>query len=178
MNDKSLYRDDLWGYYVEFRQGHEYLLLLSASAKRTSRIWRSFLVVTSAGSVVTLSIWEKLHALWSVIAIASAITQALEPTFQSEKIYNAVEYILHDSEEILRDIELHWQKFDNEETSFDVPQYIKKCKEKRSQSFNRFADGLRLPEKKRLHALAEKKNAKYMAYHYNVKGDTEDAKSK
>lgn len=166
-------RDELFAYYVEFGHGFCYKRRYLISCRRISNLYSGFLMLVSAGSIVTLSCWEKYPMLWGMIALLAQVLQILKPLMQSEKQRQALKYIIQDAASLFDELVAYWDTLDasvsNEASDNEIVAKIQDFKAKMRASEDRFAGDLDFPLKKRLDKKASEDNMKYFWYHYGVK---------
>ena len=171
-------RDELFAYYVEFGHGLCYKRRYLISCRRISNLYSGFLMLVSAGSIVTLSCWEKYPMLWGIIALLAQILQILKPLMQSEKQRQTLKYIIHDAASLFDELAAYWDTLDAsghiEAGGSEIAAKIQNFKTKMRTSEDRFAGDLDFPFKKRLDKKAQKDNIKYFWYHYGVRPEGGD----
>ncbi len=170
-------REQLFQYYVEF--GHElcYLRSYSISARRIGNVYSGFLLLASAGGIVTLSCWDKYPVIWAMVAVVAQIMQILKPLTQSSKQRQALTYMIQDANSLFDELTLYWDTvgaYDPPlESDTEIANKMLGIKRKHRDSIERFAADIDFPEKKRLERKAKEANSKYFWYHYNVKIEEE-----
>lgn len=165
-------RDELFKYFVEL--GHDlcYLRAYSISARRFSNVYSGFLMLVSAGGIVTLSCWGIYPVIWALIVAAAQILQVLKPLMQAPKQREALKYIAQDISIIFDDISTYWDTvgaYDPPlEDGLAIAAKIDSFKLMARNTKVRFAADLDFPFKEKLDRKAKAENAKYFWYHYNV----------
>ena len=166
-------RDQLFQYYVEFGDELCYLRNYSMSARRISNVYSGFLMLVSAGGIVSLSYWTKYPVIWALVTVAAQVLQTLKPLMQSSKQRQALTYIIQDANVLFDELSLYW----NTVGAYDPPleddekiaARILSIKQRYRQSLERFAANLDFPKKNRLKNKAKIENSRYFWYHYGVK---------
>lgn len=170
-------RDKLFKYYVEF--GHElcYLRNYSISARRISNVYSGFLMLVSAGGIVSLSYWNKYPVIWALITVAAQILQTLKPLMQSSKQRQALIYIIQDANVLFDELCLYWDTVGAYDPPLEendkIAAKILSVKQRYDQSLDRYAANLDFPKKNRLTNKAKIENSRYFWYHYGVKIEEE-----
>lgn len=136
-------------------------------------MYSGFLMLMSAGGIVTLSYWKKYPLLLSMIALAAQVLQVLQPLTQSAKQRQALKYIIQDASALFDEIGAYWRTIDNQNPSLinddDIETHLAEFKQRARDSESRFAGDLDFPFKKRLDKKAGDENSKYFWYHYGEK---------
>ncbi len=101
-------RDQLFQYYVEL--GHElcYQNAFAISADRIDAVYSGFLLLASAGGIVTLSCWDKVPLLWAIITLAAQIMQVLKPLMPFARQKDALRYIEQDTQALFNEVCFYW----------------------------------------------------------------------
>lgn len=170
-------RDTLFQYYVDFGHNLAYLRRYSISARRIGNVYTGFLLLASAGGIVTLSCWDELPALWALIVAAAQVLQALKPLTQSEKQRQALKFIIQDASAIFDEIGAYWTVVNayNPPTESDeaIQTRIFDFKRRARASEDRFKGDIDFPLKPRLDELAKKDNERFFWYYYDVRAKEE-----
>lgn len=163
-------RDELFRYYVELGHKLNYYRAYSISARRIKNAYSGFLMLVSAAGIATLSCWDKLPILWSVIALSAQVLQVLQPLTQSAKQKEALKYIIQDTSKIFDDVRELWDSVGAYEipAGCDFYKELAKFRRREDDVIERFASDLDFPHKKRLEKKAKENNSDYFRYHYNA----------
>lgn len=171
-------RDELFSYYVAFGHSLCYKREYAISTRRISNAYQGFLMLASAGGIVTLSYWKEYPLLWSIIALSAQVLQVLHPLTQAAKQRQALKYIIHDANIIFDEIGAYWNlvNLGNPPVEDDaaIGAKIEDFKQRMRDSENRFAGDLDFPFKRRLDKKAIEQNLKYFWYYYGVKPEKGD----
>ena len=170
-------RDQLFQYFVEFGDELCYLRNYAISTRRISNLYSGFLMLVSAGGIVTLSYWDQYPLVWALVTVAAQILQTLKPLMQSSKQRQALVYIIQDANMLFDELCMYWDTVG----SFDPPlaseeqlaAKILDIKQRYRESLNRFAANLDFPKKARIKAKAKIENSQYFWYHYGVRIEEE-----
>ncbi len=165
-------RDSFFSYYVSFGHSLCYKRKYAISTRRISNTYTGFLMLASAGGIVTLTCWQKYPTLWTIIVLLAQILQVLQPLTQAAKQRQALRYIIQDASAILDDISVYWRAIEEASppiSDINIETKMEEFQKRLRDSEQRFAGDLDFPFKKRLDEKAFKENAKYFWYHYGVK---------
>lgn len=165
-------RDELFKYYVNLGHGYFYERAYYISSRRISNIYSGFLLLTSAGGIVSLSIWDFLPALWAIIAVLAQVFQVLQPLTQASKQRSALKYIIQDKEMLLDEVAAYWNdvgcyELSSEET-VAVREKLTEWKHRERNIHDRFASDIDFPYKKRLDKKAKEMNRRRFWYEHDV----------
>lgn len=170
-------RDELFKFYVELGHNLYYLRAYRISARRISNAYSGFLMLASAGGIVTLTCWDKMPVLWAIIAAAAQALQALKPLLQSSKQRDALQYILQDTTALFDEVSMYWDTVGARECSLDLGEEIAdnlaRWMDLQRKTSDRFSANLDFPFKKRLEKKAKMENTRYFWYHYGVRPEEE-----
>lgn len=165
-------REALFRYYVDL--GHSLCRERAyyISTRRINNVYSGFLLLASAGGIVTLSIWDAVPVLWASIAILAQVCQVLQPLLQSSKQHSALKYIIQDKQALFEEVCAYW----NEIGAYEMPSEqeseahskIIEWKQRERAIYNRFAADLDFPLKKRIESKAKEMNRCYFWYNYDV----------
>lgn len=164
--------EQLFRYYVDL--GHELELkkLYYKRLRRISRFLSGFLLLTSAGSIVTLSCWQKFPVLWVVISLAAQVIQTLQPLMDFSKKRDALGYIIQDERALFDQVCLYWNKISriqvDDKTEYEIDDQVLAWKTRQREIRNRFLPDLDITPSKRMERKAKELNCRYFWYYYNV----------
>lgn len=165
-------RDELFKYYVDLGHSLCYERAYYISARRISNVYSGFLLLTSAGGIVTLSIWDYAPVLWAVIAVLAQVFQVLQPLTQASKQRSALKYMIQDKEILFDEVCTYWNDFGCYEIpvehAADLRSRITEWKQRERASRDRFAVDIDFPFKERLDEEAKKMNRRYFWYNHDV----------
>lgn len=170
-------RDELFAYFVE--AGHDlcYLRAYSIFTRRISNVYSGFLMLISAGGIVTLSCWAKYPVIWALIVVVAQILQVLKPLMQAPRQRAALKYIIQDTNVVFDEICTYWDTVGSYdpplESDLQIASRIEGFKMQIRNSKNRFAADLDFPFNKRLDKVAKTENSKFFWYHYKMKIEEE-----
>lgn len=170
-------RDELFAFYIDFRHRFEYYRAYLNSARRISNLYSGFLLLTSAGGIVTLSIWTKYPIIWAIITFVAQVLQALQPLTQAPKQQQALRYILQDMETMVDELQSYWNAvcMSDPPTKSDsaISYKINEYKRRFHNSFCRFASDIDFPFKKRIEKIAKEANERFFWYYYKIRSEEE-----
>lgn len=166
-------RNELFAYYVEVGHSLYYYKNYAISARRISNIYSGVLLLASATGIASLSIWERIPSVWTVVILVAQIMQALQPLTQASKQRDALQYIVQDVDELFNEIWEFWNKsFASEiegKYEDEVMEQILVWKKREREINKRFSSNLDFPFKKRIDKKAKEENEKYFWYYHSVK---------
>lgn len=164
--------EELFKYYVELGHSLNYERVYYISARRISNIYSGFLLLASAGGIVTLSVWDDFPVLWGVIAVLAQVFQVLQPLTQASKQRNALKYMIQDKEVLFDEVCTYWNNVGGYEVlpaqESQVRNQINEWKQRERSIRDRFAGDLDFPFKKRLEKATQERNRRYFWYNYDV----------
>ena len=153
-------RDELFRYYVDLGHSLQYEKAYYISARRLSSIYSGILLITSAGGIVTLSIWDKVPVLWALIALLAQVLQVLQPLTQAAKQRTALKYMIQDKEILFDEVCAFWNDVGSYESSSEDDRELRakltEWKQRERTSRDRFAGDVDFPHKKRIDDVAKK----------------------
>ena len=165
-------REELFSYYVELGHSLCYERMYYISARRIGNVYSGFLLLASAGGIVTLSIWDYAPVLWAVIAMLAQVFQVLQPLTQASRQRSALKYMIQENEILLDEVCTYWNDIGSYELSDEQEAItrlkITEWKQRERSARDRFAGDIDFPEKNRLDKKAQKANRRYFWYNYNV----------
>ena len=164
--------EELFRYYVELGHNLCYERVYYVSTRRISNAYSGFLLLASAGGIVTLSIWDAFPVLWAVIAVLAQVLQILQPLTQASRQRAALKYMIQDREILFDEVCTYW----NDIGAYEIPPEqessvrakITEWKQRERSIRVRFAGDIDFPTKKRLENAAKKMNRRYFWYNYDV----------
>lgn len=164
--------EELFRYYVELGHNLCYERVYYVSTRRISNAYSGFLLLASAGGIVTLSIWDAFPVLWAVIAVLAQVLQVLQPLTQASRQRAALKYMIQDREILFDEVCTYW----NDIGAYEIPPEhessvrakITEWKQRERSIRDRFAGDIDFPAKKRLENAAKKMNRRYFWYNYDV----------
>ena len=152
--------EELFRYYVELGHNLCYERVYYVSTRRISNAYSGFLLLASAGGIVTLSIWDAFPVLWAVIAVLAQVLQVLQPLTQASRQRTALKYMIQDREILFDEVCTYW----NDIGAYEIPPEqepsvrtkITEWKQRERSIRDRFAGDIDFPAKKRLGNAAKK----------------------
>ena len=164
--------EELFRYYVELGHNLCYERVYYVSTRRISNAYSGFLLLASAGGIVTLSIWDAFPVFWAVIAVLAQVLQILQPLTQASRQRAALKYMIQDREILFDEVCTYW----NDIGAYEIPPEqessvrakITEWKQRERSIRDRFAGDIDFPAKKRLENAAKKMNRRYFWYNYDV----------
>lgn len=164
--------EELFRYYVELGHNLCYERVYYVSTRRISNAYAGFLLLASAGGIVTLSIWDAFPVLWAVIAVLAQVLQVLQPLTQASRQRTALKYMIQDREILFDEVCTYW----NDIGAYEIPPEqepsvrakITEWKQRERSIRDRFAGDIDFPAKKRLENAAKKMNRRYFWYNYDA----------
>lgn len=166
-------QDELFSYFVDLGHRLCYYRAYYISTRRISNIYSGFLMLASAGGIVTLSAWSKCPALFAILAFSAQVLQTLKPLTQASRQRAALKYILQDTEALFDEVQAYWDSvgaYDPPKASpEEITEKLNSFKARYKGSFSRFSDGIDFPFKERLDQVAGEENQGYFWYYYKVK---------
>lgn len=164
--------EELFKYYVELGHSLNYERVYYISARRISSAYSGFLLLASAGGIVTLSVWDAAPVLWAIIAVLAQVLQVLQPLTQASKQRAALKYMIQDKEVLFDEVCAYWNDVGAyeilPEQESQVRAHIKEWKQQERSIRDRFAGDIDFPSKKRLEIVAKEKNRRYFWYNHDV----------
>lgn len=161
-------RDTFWLYYVELKHQTYYYQQYRMFCRHLTNTYSGFLMLASAAGIVTLSYWDAVPVLWSIIVLSAQVLQTLKPLLQAPARYNALKYILEELDRTADEMAQYWHEIDGKsEQEIQKAIFDFQCSE--SSYFKRFAPDLDFPFSKRCDKRAKEYNARYFWYHYGAK---------
>ena len=170
-------RDQLFRYFVEFGDELCYLRNYSISVRRISNFYSGFLMLVSAGGIVSLSYWNQYPVIWALITVAAQILQTLKPLMQSSKQRQALIYMIQDANVLFDELCLYWDTVGTYDPPLEddekIGAKILDIKRRYRNCVERFAADLDFPRKERLKVKAKEENAQFFWYNCGVRIEEE-----
>lgn len=146
--------EELFRYYVELGHNLCYERVYYVSTRRISNAYSGFLLLASAGGIVTLSIWDAFPVLWAVIAVLAQVLQVLQPLTQASRQRTALKYMIQDREILFDEVCTYW----NDIGAYEIPPEqepsvrtkITEWKQRERSIRDRFAGDIDFPAKNAL----------------------------
>lgn len=177
-------REELFDYYVEVGHNLYYYKYYAISVRRLNNAYSAILLLTSATGVASLSLWEKVPMVWTIVILLSQIMQALKPLTSFSKQREALQYIVQDLDQIFNEIWETWTKVFayklEAEDEIEIMNKLLDWKKRERDIMIRFAPGLDFPLKKRAQKKGAEENQQYFWYRHSaqIKEDTNNESTK
>lgn len=166
-------RGTLFSYYFEL--GHElcYQEAYAISVRRIEATYSAFLMLASAGGIVTLAIWDTFPFVWAAIALLAQVLQVIKPLMPFSKQKTALRYIRQDTQALFDEVALFWDSIgkyaETPERNAMIADKLKEFKSMQRSTLDRFGADIEFPKKARIQRKATKENEKHFWFQYHIK---------